>query len=404
MMLNTEKKIIHWTERHSDVLFLIIVSILGLCVRFVGKDFVSGDASGFLLPWYEEIKEKGGFSALTTQTGDYNIPYQIWICIMTYLPFEPLYLYKALSIVFDYILAFSCALFVFDLNDRTSRNAVFLTYTVILFMPTVVLNSSVWAQCDSIYTSFLVLSADRLYCKKYIPSFLFLGVAFAFKFQAVFVIPFYLYVWIREKKFSILQFFWIAVVDYIMCIPAFLQGRSQRAVYQIYFSQMGTYETMAANFPSFWNLVGNDYETLSRMAIILTFAILGIMLFILMSRQVSIEQNETWMLLLCWSVWTCILFLPSMHERYAYVLDAALLVLALVKPKYSLFFVLAEMVSCMTYGNFLFDLEELVSMQILSMVYTAVYLAFTCCVLMHLLGDRTSQKKMNVLLKNNSGK
>ena len=222
-MPDAEKKLLTWIDRHRFMLYVIILSVLGLLARMGGLDFVSNDATEYLLVWFGQIRESGGLAALGSQVGNYNIPYQILISLMTYLPFEPLYMYKALSILFDYLLAGSAAGFCYDLTQKNTERAV-LVYGVVLLLPTVILNSSVWGQCDSIYVTFVICAVWSLMNERYTRSFLLLGAAFAFKLQAVFIFPFFLMYYILEKRFSILNFVWVVVVDYALCIPAFLMG------------------------------------------------------------------------------------------------------------------------------------------------------------------------------------
>ena len=55
-MTNTEQKLLKWIDKHLYLLFIVIVSILGMMIRVAGRSYVSGDAGGFLLPWFDEIK------------------------------------------------------------------------------------------------------------------------------------------------------------------------------------------------------------------------------------------------------------------------------------------------------------------------------------------------------------
>ena len=96
-----EKKILSKIDNSLPIFVLVFVTALGIFVRFSLRDIVSGDASVFLLPWYEEIAKNG----LYRQVGDYNLTYQFLIWIMTKIPVTPLYSYKILSSFFDYLLA-----------------------------------------------------------------------------------------------------------------------------------------------------------------------------------------------------------------------------------------------------------------------------------------------------------
>lgn len=204
-MSKTEKKILSYIEARKDVVFLAAITILGILIRLSGKDFCSGDAEIFLLPWFQAIQENGGFQSLTTQIGNYGIPYQFLIAGMTYFPLQPLYLYKILSVIFDFALAWMSAKFVCQLKQSKSSALFALVYGAVLCLPTVALNSSVWAQCDSIYTFFLVATLYELYRERYVRAFCWFGFAFAFKLQAVFILPFLVIYAVTEKRFSLLE-------------------------------------------------------------------------------------------------------------------------------------------------------------------------------------------------------
>ena len=377
-MTKLEEKFLQWIDRHLILLFFIIVNILGIIIRTIGWDFVSGDAKTFLLPWFYHIKELGGLKALAIQVGDYNIIYQFMISILTYFSFDPLILYKGLSIIFDYILAFGTALLTCEIVKKRTANIpiIFVTiYTFVLFLPTVIFNSSIWAQCDSIYTSFIVFSLYFLLNKKYKISFAFLGIAFSFKFQAIFILPFFLYYYFSEKKYSILNFLITILFFYIPCIPGFLFGRSLMDPIKIYLNQSNLYPYMWMNFPSFWVLVGNNYDLMSRLAIILTIFILGCGLFYILSQNIELSKPQPFLETAIWTVWTCLIFLPAMHERYGYLLEILLLILVFVNKKYFFCIIVAEISSILTYGAFLF--QNGINIQVLSICYIIAYLVFS---------------------------
>lgn len=63
-----------------------------------------------------------------------------------------------------------------------------------------ILNLSVWGQCDSIYVTFVIWTIYFLYKEKYRKAFIFLGIAFAFKLQAVFIMPIVFYMYFTKKN------------------------------------------------------------------------------------------------------------------------------------------------------------------------------------------------------------
>ena len=190
-MFTLERKIIRIIEEHKDVLFFLIVSLLGAIIRMLGRDFVSKDMLIFLKPWFESIKSQGGLKGLSSQVGDYNILYQTIIALFTYINIESIYLYKILSCIFDFLLAYYSAEFICELLFKPKYGFTFnCAYCLILISPTVIFNSSFWGQCDAIYVLFCILTLRNLYKEKYAKSFIFLGVAFAFKLQTIFIVPF----------------------------------------------------------------------------------------------------------------------------------------------------------------------------------------------------------------------
>ena len=99
-MTKVEGKIFDFVKKQLPLIMLITVTVLGLFIRWKGMDFQSDDFRDFLSAWWNRI-EQGGIESLSYQVGNYNIPYQIIIYILTLLPFQAMTAYKLLSIFFD---------------------------------------------------------------------------------------------------------------------------------------------------------------------------------------------------------------------------------------------------------------------------------------------------------------
>ena len=144
-----------WVEKNIFLIVFLCASLFGIIIRFTLRDVISSDSSSFLLPWYIEMKNSGGIQSLNRQIGNYNMLYQFLIAIMTYLPIPPLYAYKILSCLFDFLLAGLIGVIVYDLHNNKWEGMA--GYIIVIFSPIVFLNSAAWAQCDSIYTFFRFL-------------------------------------------------------------------------------------------------------------------------------------------------------------------------------------------------------------------------------------------------------
>ena len=151
-MTKAESKVIDFIKKHILLFLLVAVTIIAIFLRACGMDFKSDDFNSFLNPWWSIIR-LNDFNGLATQVGNYNIPYQVIIYLMTLLQLKSLYAYKIVSIIFDFVLAISTAMLVYSFAKNNRRLKAILTYSAVLLSATVIFNSSFWAQCDSIYTS-----------------------------------------------------------------------------------------------------------------------------------------------------------------------------------------------------------------------------------------------------------
>ena len=138
----------------SFVLAALLMT-LALGLRAAVLDYKTLDYINFLSRWVEFFRQHGGFRALKYPIGNYNIPYLYFLALFSALPIDDLYLIKLLSILSDVLLAWGAMLLCSRFTK--SRLRLLAVFYTILFLPTVFLNSAVWAQCDSIYVAPLLL-------------------------------------------------------------------------------------------------------------------------------------------------------------------------------------------------------------------------------------------------------
>ncbi len=398
-MTKIESKAINFIKNNILLFLLGAVSVIAVIVRFCGIDFQSDDFNSFLNPWWSIIQQND-FTGLATQVGNYNIPYQVIIYLMTLLPLKALYAYKIVSIVFDFVLAVSAAWLVYSFVKSNRQLKAVITYSTVLLSATVIFNSSFWAQCDSIYTSFIILAILFLHKDKPIASFVFIGIAFAFKLQTVFIIPVLLYYWISTKKISILHFFIIPAVDVIMCLPAIIMGRPFMDIITIYAEQTDYGKLIQMNCPNFYALMcdGNDmtyYYLFKQFSVLLTIAVLGIMMCVIIYKKVDLKNIETFLLTTAWTVFTCIMFLSSMHERYGYLLDIILIVYAVISAKHLWIPIVSTLISLRGYCYYLFS-YELISLKVTAIIYTALYVYITFLLVKTIFKQQTVTEKLEV--------
>lgn len=383
-MFQAERKILEWLEKHLPLLLLVAATIIGAILRFDQRHFVSTDYVGYLMPWYEEIRTGGALQGgLREQVGSYNLLFQFLIALMTYLPIDSLFAYKMLSIVFDYLLAGICGWFVYDLTGRISPWKGALAYTVVLCSPIVILNSATWAQCDVMYTFFIIVSLYYFSKERYIPSFIWLGVGFAIKLQALFILPLYAFWYFARKKFTILHFLIPFGILFLSGLPnVILGGRGLFDVFAVYFGQTEWFGQFAMNYPSFWLVTCTNpyvgYEKIWNVAMLSTIVILAALMVYWLYRKVEYTgRNLVYMALLL--IYTCILFMPGMHERYGYSYEILSIVTAFLAPGTFPLAVMLMGVSLSTYGSYLFGnalTQYPFALALLSVINTGIYLTY----------------------------
>ena len=235
----------------------------------------------------------------------------------------------------------------------------FLTYAGAVMLPSVVLNSAAWGQCDSVYVVFCVLCFWLLGRKKYTAAFLSCGMAFAFKLQAIFLMPFLILCYLKERKFSLLNFLLIPAVMILSGLGGILAGRSVLAPFQIYLEQTGYYASLSMNYPSVWALLtANDapevFSLSSGFCITAAMTVILTELLMLLKSRNSFSGTRTLFAAFLMS-YSCVLFLPDMHERYSFLYVILGLMLAVLEPRTWISFVFLILLDLQTYGAFLFD-------------------------------------------------
>lgn len=326
------EKIWKYIEKNCINIFYIIITILSLIIRYSVIKIHNGDYTGCLEPWFNELLENGGFKALNRPIGNYNMPYLTILAFLTYLPIKSMISIKAVSIIFDYV----CAIAVVKIarmiiKDESKKDFIsVILYGIVLFLPTVVLNSAWWGQCDSIYVGFMLISILFLMKKEYLKSFIFLGISFSFKLQFIFILPLYILVYMSERKFPLYYFLIIPITNLVMCLPSIFFGKSIYDCFNIYINQAKDNDVyMSMNFSNIYNIIFKSddncaFSTTPNEVNILfigfTIFIFIILAFLVIYKKTKFDNQKIIEFGLL-SIMICTFLLPHMHERYLYAGD-----------------------------------------------------------------------------------
>ncbi len=328
--------------------------VLAMALRAFAFDYRSGDYETFLSEWVEFFRLNGGFSALSASVGNYNLPYLYFLAAFSYLDVPDLYLIKLLSVFFDLLLAWGVArlVYVFTAERKKIMPAFFIT----LFLPSVYLNGALWGQCDSIYAAFAVWSIVFALNDRPVLSVISVALSFAFKLQAVFIMPvFLIFIFARRMKWYHLAAFPLTYI--VTALPAIAAGRPFIDTILLYFDQAETVgSSLNYNSPSVfafipWN-VEVDKELFSMVGIVVAFAFLFLLFLHCWLRRDSLDDRT---LLICSLLISLAVpyFLPHMHERYFFIADVLSLALAFVIPPLCFVPVLVSFGSLLGYHAYL---------------------------------------------------
>ncbi|NLL45357.1 MAG: conjugal transfer protein TraL [Clostridiales bacterium] len=340
-----------FTNKKEFSACLGILALL-LALRWLCMAHITLDYTDFLAKWVEFFRTRGGFSALKYSIGNYNVPYLYFLALISYIPAPDLYLIKLVSIVFDMILAFA-GLKLVSLFTK-SRIKKLLCFFLILLLPTVILNGSLWGQCDSIYAALALWSLYFIMKDRPILSMVMIALSFGFKMQAVFIMPVF-FVFLYRKKLRIRHLFVFPLTYVVLVLPAVIAGRPFLETITLYFDQMGTVgSALNYNSPSVFAFLYNfaDKASAAKYGIIAAFIfVLAIFALTFIKRkQLTNDTYLTTALIFCVGI---PFFLPHMHDRYFFMADVLSVCFAVIHPKRSFLPFLVSFGSLLGYHAYL---------------------------------------------------
>lgn len=331
-----------------------VVVLAGIGLRWAGLRFISNDMRYFLIDWYDQLA-KGGFVALRQPFSNYTPPYLylLFFATKTAGAIPEVTAIKLISICFDFFNAF---LIYKILKIRFLQDTVALIgASAFLLLPTVVLNSAYWGQCDSIYSFFALTCLYFLMKEQPLLAMIFLGISFSFKAQAMFMAPL-IFLLILKRKIPWTDLMVIPVVYGLLMIPASLTGRSFVELLKIYVNQEEKYSALTLHAPNWYLLFPKNLDT--RATVLLGLLITAIVVL----AWTTVYQNKfkafTPRVVLLGAMMSVALmpfFLPKMHERYFYLADAISFLMAFYFPEGWLLTVGYQLTSGLAYSIFLLE-------------------------------------------------
>ncbi len=312
----------------TDFLYLAAVTVIGLSIRVILRTVTTMDWEMYWDPWISDLKEMG-FSYLATDRYDYTPTFIYILWVISKLPINPMTAYKAIHITLDFVAAAIMGKLIWKATGSSLKGIV--SYGLMLIVPTIWANSALWAQCDIIFMTFLLLCFYYLFEERPCLAMFFYGMAFVFKLQSLFIFPFLVILWVN-KKVQIKHFLWIPTLYFLSIVPAWIAGRPLMELINIYMAQ-GAQDvwSLSIKWPNIYQIIGNQHFLLEY-ASAGTWLILGILmciLFAMAQKRYRITKEFIVQMALFFAILTPY-FLPHMHERYGCVADMLAIIYAMM--------------------------------------------------------------------------
>jgi Gpi18-like mannosyltransferase len=344
-----------WIKQHIP--YLVCGALLGLSLylRIISLPWISADMTWYLVPWYNRFQNRGILFMLGKPFSNYTPPYLYLIALATLTSgfITKVTAIKLISIIFDAVSAWIVHMIV---RLKYRRGVLpYLAGALYFAAPTILANSSIWGQADSIYTTFLLACVHFILQKKPLAAAVSFALSFSFKQQAVFLLPFLLLLTLR-KQIPWYYFFLVPIVYVVLAAPTVYLGRSWGEVLTIYFSQASNggpvLSRNAANLYVFLPTSAN--EALFVPSLIAGFGIICIWVMITWRFTKELSQKAIILFALL-SVALVPFVLPKMHDRYFYPADALSIVLAFWVPELWFIPVAFQLASGASYSLFLLN-------------------------------------------------
>lgn len=352
---------------------------------------VSMDYYNFIQEWITSMSTMTLDEAVVSEIGDYNLPYLYFLAVVSRFKQGWLVAVKSLSCIFDVILAyFVMKIVALKIENNKIRALVFV---LTLAVPTMLLNSAFWGQCDSIYAAFCLGSIYFALKNRGTKSMIMFAFAFALKLQAIFIIPFLL-VCLLLKKIDWFSLIYVPMIYIICMFPAIVCGRGLYDSLFIYIRQASQvqYNELTLNAPSIWALLDTLPYSLFKWVGIMLAGLMALALVYLCYIYKDRVTTSNLVIVAYLSALMLPYFMPSMHDRYFFIADMLSVCVFFFDRRKWYVPLVTVYASFASYSNFLINEPDVYNLRIFSLALLVVMI-----IMSKELVERLSGKK---ILKN----
>jgi Gpi18-like mannosyltransferase len=319
--------------------FAAIILLASLLSRAVCFDVITSDYTIYYEKWIEILRTQPGLQAFAQPFADYPPLYLYLLKLIGFVPIPGVYVVKAISTVCDLLIAlFACAILRRASPEKESLQRTACQFSVMLSIPTVLINSSLWGQADSVYAAGIIASAYYIVRGRPLPATIAFAVACCLKLQSIFFLP--VLAGFLLARGQLHQLLCVPLVFVCSIMPGVLAGGELNYWMFIYLTQIHEQTDLSVNAPTVFAFFRSVTEERQPNAMVLLFwigtglaAMSGIVMTIL-AAWASRKRSSDMLLLSCALSTAILVFcLPRMHERYLFLADIFAVIYALHRPR-----------------------------------------------------------------------
>ncbi len=343
--------------------FGFLALAVGLVVRLLWYPAITSDYTYFIRAWFDELASHPWLGAFAQPFADYAPLYLYLLKFLTFIPVSSLYSAKTLSLLFDVLIAYLGYRMLKAASPWSARKDVLFGAAVLLFsLPTVAMNSSLWAQSDAIYAAGVLASLYGMFIGAPLLAAISFGLAVSVKVQAIFFAPIFIGFFLHAKelwKYLLVP----PLVFFISVLPTLASGNFGYWL-TIYGTQAGKYPYLSVSAQSIYAYLeplglGTNLSGGAFWAGMLAAGIVA--LFLIVTTWKKVWNARTLVLVSLASTLLLPYLLPRMHERYFYLADLFAVLYAFYVPNRSIVPIIVVGTSLLSYMPFLSGQIEFLS-------------------------------------------
>lgn len=287
---------------------------------------VGSDIGGFLMPWFDHIRQTGVIRAFATPFGNY-MPLYLYLMaavspLATVMPVVTVL--KLLSVAGTAMLAGALWRLLRALRMRDAARGAALVFA----LPTTLINAPLLAQCDALWAAASVMAVAMAVERRHRALLAWFGLAVAIKLQAAFLGPFVVAMLINRR---VPPYLWVIapLTGFATLLPAWAAGWPIADLLTIYARQSGTFDALSLCAPNIWAVVQVFSSDIALGGLAMAAAIGASAAYMAWFSSRSVPPRLLPGVALLAPLVVAGL-LPRMHERFFFLADILALAYALV--------------------------------------------------------------------------